>query len=208
MITMYGQIRSRTARCLWALEEMGVPYRHVSVDLEAGEARTPEYLAINPNAKIPSMVDGDLKLCESMAINLYLARKYGKALWPASEADQARAVQWSFWGMTEIEPSLMTILVQNLFVPADRKRPDRVEDARNALAAPLKVLNAHLKDRPYLLGSQFTIADLNLAGILLLANVVQFDVSPYPDVKKWLDACLGRPAFLKVMQPLANAKDK
>jgi glutathione S-transferase len=139
-----------------------------------------------------------------MAINLHLAQKHGKALWPAGEADQARALQWSFWGMTAIEPSLMTILHQNLFVPADKKRPDRIEDAREALVAPLRVLNDHLASRPYLLGAQFTIADLNLAGIFMLANVIRFDLSPYPNVKKWLDACFGRPAFQKVMRPLAE----
>jgi len=205
MITIYGQTRSRAARCLWALEEMGVPYRHVPTSPSAGETRTPEFLAINPFGKIPALTDGDLNLGESMAITLYLARKYGKALWPSSEADQARVLQWTFWGMTEVEPSLIIILYQNLFVPADKKRPDRVEDARNALAAPLSALNSHLKDRPHLLGSQFTIADLNLAGVLTLANVVQFDLSAYPNVKKWHDTCLGRPAYQKVMQPLAEA---
>jgi glutathione S-transferase len=204
MITIYGIVRSRTARCLWALEEMGAPYRLVNTSPAAGDTRQPEYLALNPSGKIPTMVDGDLTLSESMAINLYLARRYGRSLWPSADADQARAVQWSFWGMTEVEPSLMTILNQNLFVPADKKRPDRVEDARNALIAPLNVLNSHLKDRPYLLGSQFTIADLNLAGILMLANVIQFDLGAYPNVKKWFDTCLGRPAFQKVMRPPAT----
>jgi glutathione S-transferase len=206
MITIYGQLRSRAARCLWALEEMGMPYRHVSINPAAGETKTPEFLAINPLGKIPALTDGDLNIGESMAITLYLARKYGKALWPLGEADQARVLQWTFWGITAVEPELMTILAQNLFVPADKKRPDRVEDARNALVAPLNVLNAHLKNRPYILGPQFTIADLNVAGILSLASVIQFDLSPYPNVTKWLDSCLGRPAYQKVMRPLAEGQ--
>ncbi|MCC7412595.1 MAG: glutathione S-transferase family protein [Gammaproteobacteria bacterium] len=200
MIKIYGQMMSRAPRCLWLLEEAGVPYQHVPVNQQAGEAQKPEFLAINPNGKVPALEDGDVKLFESMAINLYLGRKYGKDLWPASEADQARAIQWSFWGMTEIEPPLITILVQQMFTPDDQKMPDRIEDAKASLPRPLKVLEDHLKNRSYLLGDKFTVADLNLASIFMLVNYVKYDLSPYPNVQKWLGACLGRPALAKLTQ--------
>ena len=108
MIKIYGQIMSRAPRCLWLLEEADVPYELVPVNQMEGEAQKPEVLAVNPNGKVPAMEDGDLKLFESMAINLYLGRKYGGPLWPSEEADQARTTQWSFWGMTEIEPPFIT----------------------------------------------------------------------------------------------------
>ena len=110
MIKLYGQTRSRANRCLWALEEIGVPYELVPIDTNKGENDKPEFLAINPNGRIPALVDGDLKLFESMAINLYLARKYGKDLWPSTEAGEAHALQWSFWGTAEVEPFLITLL--------------------------------------------------------------------------------------------------
>lgn len=205
MIKIYGQLRSRAPRCLWALEELGLPYEHIPVNPMAGEAQKPEFLEINPNGKVPALVDGDLKLCESMAINLYLARRYdaGKGLWPQAEEDQARALQWSFWGMTEIEPPFITLLVQKVFAPEDQRKPDREQEARAALPRPLKVLDAHLAERPYLLGERFTIADLNLASILTLATLLDYDLAAYRNVKRWLDVCLARPAYRQVMSRAA-----
>jgi glutathione S-transferase len=197
MIKIYGQIMSRAPRCLWALEETGVAYEHIPVNQMAGEGQKPEFLAINPNGKVPALVDGDVTLFESMAINLYLARRYGKALWPASEADQARAIQWSFWGMTEIEPPLVTLLMHMMFLPESERKPDRVGEANAALPRPLAVLDAHLKDRAYLLGDTFTIADLNLASIFSLAHLVKVDLSPYANVSRWMGQCLSRPGFRK-----------
>jgi len=200
MISIYGQMMSRAPRCLWALEEMGVPYEHIPVNQLAGETQTPEYLAINPNGKVPALVDGDLKLFESMAINLYLARKYGQetGLWPSGEHDQARALQWSFWGITEIEPPLVTVLIQTMFTPEDQRKPDRAADARAQLPRPLRVLDAHLNGRACLLGEPFTIADLNVAAILSLGQLLELDLDPYPQIGRWLHACLSRPAWRKL----------
>src|SRR5262245_39410304 len=109
MIKLYGIRQSRAARSLWCLEELGVPYEHVPIHF-ATDAKKPEFKAINPNGKVPALVDGDVTLFESMAINLYLVKKYDKAgLQPKSLEDEARAIQWSFWGMTEIEPSLLVV---------------------------------------------------------------------------------------------------
>jgi len=198
MIKLYGQLRSRASRSLWALEEIGVPYELVPIDTNKGDNAKPEFLAINPNGRIPALVDGDLTLFESMAINLYLARKYGKDLWPANEAGEAHALQWSFWGMTEVEPFLITLLVQQVFTPEDQRRPDRVEEARQALVPRLGVLNNHLSGRPFLLGSKFTIADLNLSSVFSLAEVVKVELAPYPNIKKWVETCFSRPARQKL----------
>jgi glutathione S-transferase len=198
MIKLYGQLRSRASRSLWALEEIGVPYELVPIDTNKGDNDKPEFLAINPNGRIPALVDGDLTLFESMAINLYLARKYGKDLWPANEAGEAHALQWSFWGMTEVEPFLITLLVQQVFTPEDQRRPDRVEEARQALVPRLAVLNNHLSSRPFLLGSKFTIADLNLSSVFSLAELVKVDLAPYPNIKKWVETCFSRPARQKL----------
>jgi glutathione S-transferase len=198
MIKLYGQLRSRASRSLWALEEIGVPYELVPIDTNKGDNDKPEFLAINPNGRIPALVDGDLTLFESMAINLYLARKYGKDLWPANEAGEAHTLQWSFWGMTEVEPFLITLLVQQVFTPEDQRRPDRVEEARQALVPRLGVLNNHLSGRPFLLGSKFTIADLNLSSVFSLAEVVKVELAPYPNIKKWVETCFSRPARQKL----------
>ncbi len=111
MIRIYGTPMTRAIRPLWLLEELGVPYELVRTDFAGGATRTTEFLKINPNGHVPALVDGDLVLFESMAINLYLAEKYGKGtLWPGSEHDRAQTVQWSFWAITECEAYLFDAL--------------------------------------------------------------------------------------------------
>lgn len=193
-IQIYGPAQSRAARALWICHELGIDFEHVPVEMK--DLKTPQFLAINPNGKAPAMVDGDLKLFESMAINTYLAQKHNKnGFWPASLADQARVSQWSFWGMLELERHLLTILADMFMTPPDKKNPKAVEDAKAALQKPLKVLEEALKGREYLLGSGFTCADLNLASVMSWAKLIKFDLSAFPNVAGWLDRCLGRPSF-------------
>ena len=111
-LKVYGVPQSRAARTLWMVEECGVPYELVSTGF-AKEAKSDAYKAINPNARIPAIDDDGVILWESMAINLYLAKKYGKELAPKNATEEAHATQWSFWIMTEIEK-------RNL----DPRRPD------------------------------------------------------------------------------------
>src|SRR5689334_19568181 len=118
MIKIYGIPRSRTMRTLWMLEELGVPYDRVDVSF-VNQTRTPEFLKVNPNGHIPALQDGDLVLFESLAINLYLARKYDKGLWPKTVDDEGRAYQWSLWAMTELEEPVLTALLHRMFLPKD-----------------------------------------------------------------------------------------
>jgi glutathione S-transferase len=134
-----------------------------------------------------------------MAINLYLAEKYGKApLAPSTAEARADAMKWSFFGMTEIEPHLMTLLVNKLFLPADQRDEKAIEKATAALKAPLKVIDDQLKGHPYLLGNDFTIADLNVAAVLSFAQLVKLDMSATPAAQAWLEKCLGREANQRV----------
>src|SRR5271167_3039482 len=144
MLKLYGTSKSRSARSLWALEELGVKYEHVPV--EVSQAKSPDHLKRNPNGHIPVLEDDGLVLFESMAINLYLAEKYGKApFWPSTVEGHAAVYQWSFWGMTEIEPHLMTILMHKMFLPAEQRSESAVKQATEALKAPLAVLDNQLK---------------------------------------------------------------
>ena len=89
---LYGVSISRALRSIWAIEEVGIDYEHVPTHFFK-DTKTPEFLSINPNGRVPTLVDGDLMLCESMAINLYLAERYGNGLWPDSIEDRARTQQ-------------------------------------------------------------------------------------------------------------------
>ena len=101
-----------------------------------------------------------------MAINLYLAAKHNKnGFMPASLEDQALCHQWSFWGMTEVEKPLLTVLIDMFMTAPDKRKPEAVAEALKALPKPFAVLNGALQGRDYLLGSTFTVADLNLASI-------------------------------------------
>lgn len=200
MIKLYGVRQSRALRSLWALEELGVPYENVPVHF-ATDAKKPEYKAINPNARIPALVDGDVTLFESMAINLYLAKKYDKqGLYPKSAADEARAIQWSFWGMTEIEPGLLQVLLNRAFLPEAQRDEALARAGEEKLAQPLQVLDGALAGRKCLLGDAFTIADLNLASVLSWALFVKLDLSKTPNVGRWLGECCARPSFAKAQR--------
>lgn len=193
-IKIYGPSASRASRALWIVHELGIPFEHIAVEMK--DLKTAEYLKVNPNGKVPTLVDGDFKLFESMAINLYLAEKHGKdGFFPASVEDRALCTQWSFWGMTEVEKPLLTVLIDMFMTPPDKKKPEAVAEALKALPKPFGVLNGALEGREYLLGSKFTVADLNLASICSWAKPIKYDFSPFPNVQAWLDRCLARPAY-------------
>jgi len=200
MIKLYGIRQSRALRSLWALEELGVPYEHVPTNF-ATDAKKPEYLAINPNGRVPALVDDDVTLFESLAINLYLAKKYDKSgLQPRSLEDEARAVQWSIWAMTEVEGPLLQILLNRVFLPPTQRDASAARTGEERLAAPLRVLDGALTGRPYLLGDNFTIADLNVASVLSWALIVKLDLGKTPNVARWLQECCARSAFAKAQR--------
>ena len=199
MIKLYGIPRSRTMRPLWMLEELGLPYENVKVSF-VNETRTPAFLKLNPNGHIPVLQDGDLTLWESMAINLYLARKYDKGLWPNRVDDEGRAFQWSLWAMTELEEPVLTAVMHRMSLPADQRDPKRADDAAERFKTPLGVLNGALAGKAYLLGDGFTVADLNVASVISSAPLGGLDLGSAPDVLAWVVRCTERPAFARVLQ--------
>ena len=136
-IKIYGPAASRAARALWIVHELGIPFEHVAMEMK--DLKGPDYLKINPNGKVPTLVDGDFKLFESMAINLYLAAKYNKnGFLPASLEDQAFCHQWSFWGMTEVEKPLLTILIDMFMTAPDKRKPDAVAESAEGAAQAVR----------------------------------------------------------------------
>jgi glutathione S-transferase len=195
-LKIYGVARSRAFRPLWMAGELGISYEHVKVDFADGSTRRPDYLAINPNGHVPAIDDDGFTLWESMAINLYLAKKYSSGaggLYPAQLQDEARAWQWSFWGMTEVERPALTVLL-NRIGPEERRDAAAADEAERALAAPLKVLDAAVTATPYLIGNKFTVADLNVASILAWARQARVNLAAFPRAEAWLKACHDRPA--------------
>jgi glutathione S-transferase len=195
---LYGVTASRTSRNLWLLEELATPYERVVLGFRNKETHTPEFLAINPNGHIPALVDGEVVMCESLAINLYLARKYGGPLSALSLAEEAQLLKWSFWVVTELEKDALSILMHRVVMPADLRKPELAKQAEGSLRKPIGVLEAHLTKQPYVLGERFTVADINLAAICSWLRPAPELLNAHPHVSAWLARCLDREAYKKV----------
>ena len=192
MLKLYGLTKSRALRCIWMLYEIDEPFELVRID-----SRYPELSHVYPNRKSPTLVDGDTVLWESMAINLYLAKRYDKGLQPKTAVDEAHAIKWSFWVMTEVESSLVTVIMHRMLLPKDQRDPKVADAAAEKLAKPFAVLDHELAERKYLLGDTYSVADVNVASVLAMAPVVGIDFAKFPNLKRWLDVCTSRPACTK-----------
>lgn len=204
-LKIYGIARSRAFRNMWAAGELGLKYEHVLTDFSdnaATSCRAPSFKAINPNAAVPVIDDDGFKLWESLAINLYLAKKHAdKGLYPKSLEDEAKAWQWALWTATTVEGPFGLWQSHALMLAPEKRDPKQAAEALQKLAGPLKVLDDHLKGQPYLIGHQFTVADLNLASVM--SRATQMDLSATPNVKAWLQRCLDRPAAQAVLKQRA-----
>ena len=196
MIRLYGSMASRAHRVVWMLKELGLRFQQVPTTFTEGSTRAPDFLAINPNGRVPVLDDDGFVLWESMAINLYLARHHGSGapLAPVDPQEDALCSQWSFWVVTEVErPLLLASANRQLFAAAER-HADEAEMAIGKLARPFKVLDAHLTTRPHLLGDRFTVADLNVTTVLDLAPQCGISLADWPQLQAWHQRCLARSA--------------
>ena len=194
MLKLYGAMISRAHRVVWMLKELGVPYEHIETSFLDGSTHRPDYLEVNPNGRVPAIDDDGLLMCESMAINLYLARKHRSALSPDGLVEEGLATQWSFWVVTEIEKPLLLCAANRFFFAEAARNGDEAAMALARLARPFKVLDAHLADRAHLLGERFTVADLNVAAVMTLIPLAGIDIAVWPHMQAWLAECLERPA--------------
>ena len=211
MLTIYGVYRSRASRNIWLANELGLSFKHVPViqhyrlpePKPAGvlHTRSPEFLKVNPNGHVPSIDDDGLVLHESLAINLYLAKKHGGPLAPASVAEDGEMGMWALWAATEVEPHSLQIIYHRVGgAPGGIKDPRIADAAVEALRGPFTVLDRALANDGYLVGGRFTVADINAAEILRYALTAPELFEAAPKVKAWLAACQARPAFKKMWE--------
>lgn len=194
MITLYGAMASRAHRTVWMLKELGLPFEHVPVSFTDGTTRKPEFLAINPNGRVPVLDDDGFVIYESMAINLYLAKKYGGQLAPRTLHEEALATQWSFWVVTEVEKPLLFASANTRLFAEGARNAEQARMAIDKLDRPMRVLDAHLARQPWVLGDHFTVADLNIATVMDLAPQCGISLVDWPRVQAWHERCLARPA--------------
>lgn len=213
-LTIYGIQASRAVRPLWVATELGLPFEQVQTDYKGGATRTPEFLALNPNGHIPVIVDhrpeGDVTVWESMACTLYIARQHGEPdgvnLVPATPREDAEALRWSFWTVTEVEKDALAVLMHRLVMPAEQRKPELADAAEQRLKVPLRVLEQHLarqqaRGEAHIAAARFTVADLCVASVLLWVRAARELMSEFPLVNAWLHQCLTRPAYESLRHP-------
>lgn len=196
MITLYHAPQTRSVRPRWMLEELGVPYDVRRLNLAAGDQKKPDYLALNPNGTIPTLVDGDLVLWESAAICQYLADKAPdkRLAPPVGTPARGKYYQWIHYAMSALEPPAITIFLHTMMRPEEKRVPLLVEEARPALAAGMAVVERALAGRPHILGDEFTAADVMIASTLGWARMMGLVGADLPNVSDYLDRLMARPA--------------
>jgi glutathione S-transferase len=203
-LRIYGIARTRAFRAIWIAKELGLDYEHIPTEIGAAGARKPEYLAINPNGRLPAIDDGGFMLWESLAITLYLAKKYSSGrLYPATLEGEAKAWQWSLWSVQEVDRGVNIWSLHAVRLPPQERDPQRLAEALKVLDPPFNVLDGALAGRGYLLGDEFTVADLNVAGVM--GRAIDMDLSATPQLAAWLRRCLQRPAAREAQALRAQA---
>jgi glutathione S-transferase len=195
MLHLYGSVNSRAMRVIWMANELGISYDHKDWLPRAPETKTPEYRALNANGRVPTIDDDGFVLSESMAINLYLAKKHKSALYPADAKNEALALQWSLWETDRLDRQVVDYQRHSSQLPAAERKPEVAEKAWSECVPALDVLEAALTKSKWLAGPAFSIADLNVASALYRALTI--DLAKWPHVQTWLKTCWERPAAKK-----------
>ena len=195
MLTVYGHAKSRAVRTLWMLGELGIAYTHKDFLPRSPGTQTPEFKALNPNARVPVIDDDGFILSESMAINFYLAKKHQSPLLPADPKIEALVLQWSLWETDRLDRQIVNHARHTSDLPAAERKPELAREAWNECVAAFDVLEATLRKSEWLAGASFTLADLNVAAALFRALAV--DMGKWPKTQAWLKRCWDRPAAQK-----------
>jgi glutathione S-transferase len=190
-LRIYGVARTRAFRALWIAKELGLDYEHIPIDIGDLGAREPDYLAINPNGRLPAIDDDGFSLWESLAITLYLAKKHGR-FYPTTLEGEAKAWQWTLWSVQEVDRGVNIWSLHAVRLPPEDRDPQRRAEALKVLEAPFRVLDGALAGHLYLLGDDFTVADLNVSAVI--SRAIDMDLSATPRIGEWLRRCLERPA--------------
>jgi glutathione S-transferase len=204
---LYEFAPTRSIRARWTLQELGVEFEAVSVNLLAGEHRRPEFLAINPAGKVPVLVDGDMVLSESIAIAVHLAEKYPeKGLAPTDPCARAQLMRWLLFTTTELEQPLWRITRHTRLYPEDRRLPGDVALARDEFAAMAKVLDRHMEEREFIVGDSVTVADFVLAYTLDWAQILGL-LEDLPRLEGYMMRMYARPrAPLRIEDAFASIR--
>lgn len=203
-LIFYYSPHSNASRVRMSLSELGVPHETVLVDLKAGDQKKPDFLRINPNGKVPTIVLDGTPLFESVAIQIALGERFGveKGLWPRiGGSEHHQALTWLIWSQV----SLITAVMRHMwntsdYVPQEQHNAKQAEVASAEVQHLLKILDERFAGREYLTGASYTLADLDVASTIVWGTMVnKYDISAYPRLQAWVRRCAARPAFKNEM---------
>jgi glutathione S-transferase len=191
-LTIYGSRDSRTMRVLWAAHELDLAFTHIPYDYDDPALKQPEFLRVNPAGQIPAIDDDGFALSESLAIILYLAKRHGRPpLYPSTLTGEALVWRWTLWAQVQLEPWLQgDALLKDIMVAARARAMPFVEKS-------LDLLESELRGKPWILGADFTAADLTVAAVLSPSRAVKVPLERFPNIKAWHLRCYSRPAAIK-----------
>lgn len=202
MLTLYGDLDSGNVyKVRLLLAQLGIPYRRIDTTQNRGETRTPEFLAINPIGKIPTVVfDDGRMLSESGAILFYFAQ--ATPLWPRGDWEQAEVLRWMFFEQYSHEPYIAVNRHWKLHLPAAEQAAlaDRLADNHERGKRAFAVMEHQLSGQDWLAAGRYTIADIALYAYTHTATDGGFDLAPYPGVGRWLDRVAAQPRHVAQMQ--------
>jgi len=193
-IKLYGSRMGSSFRCHWMLAELGLDYENPSLDMRAGENRQAAYLAINPAGQVPAMVHDGFVVTESAAIVHYLAEKHDpKFFGPANAESHATLMRWQLFVLLNIDKNFSVLASKTWGMPSS---PEQEVKATELLAKHLPVFEGWLASHAFVVGDEFTVADVVTRSSFLYAEAAEFDLTPYPAIAAWIASCSERPAFL------------
>ncbi len=199
---LYEFAPTRSIRVRWVLQELGVDFEAITINMQAGEHRTPAFLTINSTGKLPVLIDGEHIITESVAIALYLGEKYSESnLVPTDLLLRAQLYRWLLFTATELEQPLWRIAYHTFIYPEELRLPAEIPLARQDFTSMAAVLENHMLDRQFVMGEHVTVADFVLAYTLDWANEVQL-LATFPTLVDYMERMYKRP---KAAQRIADA---
>ena len=193
---VYYAPQSRAVRTVWLLEEIGLGYELEKFTLGQKEMRGPEYTSVNPNGRVPTLIDGDVTLTESTAIAQYLGAKYAPALIPGTDAGNfAQYLQWLHYAEGMIMGPMGNYVVETVLLPPERRNPELAMRALKLMGRTLGALETHMDGRAFLAGG-FTVADTITGHAVIMARRLKVDFNGFPTLSAYADRLEARPAFV------------
>lgn len=194
MITLYGSAKTNAGRCIWLLEELNVPYEHK--ELDAHEQQSAWFLKLNPNGEVPVLLDDEWVLSESYAINQYLAEKYKSELLGRTTHERAEVSQWTWWVAAHVQTYFEDIM---FFLMYERGTEEDAIRSGEEVKKFLHILDQHVSEQDFIVGQDFSLADINVASVINIGFGLEYDFSEYPAIIAWINRMKTRPAMISLL---------